>query len=69
MGGEIINTPHWHLVLCLKDGLRDYWYSGWIDCSKYIDTKSMGLPIVHFKGLQVEFSEIVCISVPCLSLF
>ena len=29
-----------------------------------IDTLSMGLPIVYFKGSQVEFSKLLCISVP-----
>ena len=30
----------------------------------HIATISMGLPIVHFQGGQVEFSEFWCISVP-----
>ena len=36
----------------------------------YIDTISMGLPIVYFEGSQVEFSELMSISVPedCFNL-
>ena len=35
-----------------------------------IDTISVGLPIVYFKGSQVEFSKLWCFSVPdgCLNL-
>ena len=30
----------------------------------YIDTKSKGLPILYFKGSQVDASKLWCISVP-----
>ena len=29
-----------------------------VDLPIHINTKSMGLPIVHFKGSQVEFSKL-----------
>ena len=35
-----------------------------MDFPIHIDTTCMGLPIVHFKGRQVEFSELWCIYVP-----
>ena len=35
-----------------------------IDFPIPIDTVSMGLSIVHFKGSQVEFSKLRCISFP-----
>ena len=34
-----------------------------MDFPIYIDTISMELPIVHFKGLQVEYSKLLCICV------
>ena len=36
----------------------------------YIDTKSKGLPILYFKGSQVDASKLWCISVPedCFNL-
>ena len=35
-----------------------------------IDTISMGLPIMYFKGSQIEFSKLECFSVPecCFNL-
>ena len=43
-----------------------------MDLPIHIDTISMGLPIVYFKGAQVEFSKLrcTCFSVPegCLNL-
>ena len=30
----------------------------------HIDTISMGLPILYFKGSQVEILKLLCISVP-----
>ena len=35
-----------------------------MDFPTYIDTISMGLPILYFKGSQIEFSQLLCISVP-----
>ena len=35
-----------------------------MDFPIHIDTISMGLPIVYFKGSQVEFSILWCIFVP-----
>ena len=35
-----------------------------MDFPIHIDTISMGLSIVHFKGSQVEFSKLCCIFVP-----
>ena len=35
-----------------------------MDLPIHIDTISMGLPIVHFKGLQIEISKLWCFSVP-----
>ena len=41
-----------------------------MDFPIHLDTISMGLPIVYFKGSRVEFSRLWCISVPegCLTL-
>ena len=35
-----------------------------MDCITHIDTTSMGLPIVYFKGVTGIFSKLRCIAVP-----
>ena len=35
-----------------------------MDVPIHIDPISRGLPILYFKGLQVELSELLCINVP-----
>ena len=65
----------WYLIELIPDlCLLFYFYIEYVpshsltlyilmDFPIHMDTISMGLPIVYFKGSQVEFSEI-CISVP-----
>ena len=45
-----------------KDRKSPAYYSHWFPI--HIDTLSMGLPIVYFKGSRVEFSKLRHISVP-----